>query len=61
MAGELKRLTQQKEQIQKRMIQIVQGFPSFDILVSFPRICPLTAVLLIAELGDIQRFPVPRN
>lgn len=56
LAGELKRLILVKENLQKEMIEKIEGMPAFQVLVSIPGIGGITAALIIAELGDIQRF-----
>lgn len=45
-----------KERLSKKMIEQSKKLNEFSVLVSIPGIGPLTAALIISELGDIRRF-----
>lgn len=53
---QIKNLFDTKEQLSKQMIEQSKSLDEFSILLSIPGIGPLTAALLISELGDIRRF-----
>ncbi|EOT78973.1 IS110 family transposase [Enterococcus phoeniculicola] len=52
----LQDLLEQKDQLAQQMIERAQPFEAFQLYQSIPGIGELTAVLLLGELGDIQRF-----
>lgn len=52
----LQDLLEQKDQLTQQMIARAQPFEAFQLYQSIPGIGALTAVLLLGELGDIQRF-----
>ena len=52
----IRELLEVKESLAKQMIQLSEGLAEFPILTSIPGIGPLTAALLISELGDVRRF-----
>lgn len=54
--GRIQNLFDTKEQLSKQMIEQAKSLDEFSIFVSIPGIGPLTAALLISELGDIRRF-----
>ena len=54
--AQIQNLFDMKEQLSKQMIDQSKSLDEFSILVSIPGIGPLTAALLISELGDIRRF-----
>lgn len=45
-----------KEALAKKMIELSTGLTEFKILTSIPGIGPLSAALIISEVGDIRRF-----
>lgn len=53
---QIKQLVNTKEDLSKQMIEQSKGLEEFPVLVNFPGIGPLTAALIISELGDIRRF-----
>lgn len=55
-ANELLRLDALKKKIVTKMLSIAKQLPDLTILESIPGIGETTAVLLLAELGDIRRF-----
>jgi transposase len=49
-------LLQQKEQCIEDMVQLAEKRNEYKVILSFPGIGPNTAVRLLAEIGDINRF-----
>lgn len=49
-------LRNQKKEVIRQMVALSKGQAEFHVFTSFPGIGELTAVQLIAELGDIRRF-----
>ena len=49
-------LLKQKEQCIQDMVQLAEKRNEYKVLLSFPGIGPNTAVRLMAEIGDINRF-----
>ncbi|MDN3020278.1 IS110 family transposase [Paenibacillus sp. BSR1-1] len=49
-------LLQQKEQCIDGMVQLAKERNEYKVILSFPGIGPNTAVRLLAEIGDIDRF-----
>ncbi|BDR58103.1 IS110 family transposase [Xylocopilactobacillus apicola] len=56
LADEALRLQDLKHDLIQEMIELAQDLPEYEILLSIPGIGEVTAVLLIAEIGDIRRF-----
>ncbi|WP_245882011.1 IS110 family transposase [Streptohalobacillus salinus] len=52
----IRELLKMKETLSAKMIKLTEELSEFHILVSIPGIGPLSAALLISELGDIRRF-----
>ncbi|WP_240481583.1 IS110 family transposase [Tetragenococcus halophilus] len=52
----IRSLKQQKDRISNELIHFAETCTEFKYIESIPGIGPLTAALLIAELGDIRRF-----
>ena len=57
-AQRLLSLSKQREQIIERMIKLAQSLPNHDLenLESIPGFAQITAVRVLAELGDLRRF-----
>lgn len=55
-ASRLKEIDKVKKETIKKMANLAKDLPEFKILLSIPGISIITAVSLIAELGDIRRF-----
>ncbi|WP_177206481.1 IS110 family transposase, partial [Marinilactibacillus piezotolerans] len=53
---QIQQLFDTKERLSKKMIEQSKKLNEFSVLVSIPGIGPLTAALIISELGDIRRF-----
>jgi len=53
---QIQQLFDTKERLSKKMIEQSKKLNEFSVLVSIPGIGPLTAALMISELGDIRRF-----
>lgn len=49
-------LSEKKEQLVKRMVELSEGKREYQVLCSIPGIGDTTACRLIGELGDIRRF-----
>lgn len=56
LAGEALRLQDLKHDLIQEMIELAQDLPEYEILLSIPGVGEVTAVLFIAEIGDIRRF-----
>jgi transposase len=48
---------QSLEQLQEQMISQAEMISAYSLLRSIPGVGPLTAATILAEIGDIQRFP----
>lgn len=48
-------------QADQKMRRMLEDFPETKRLISIPGIGPLSAAMLIAEIGDILRFPSPKQ
>ena len=55
-AGELQRLTERRQTILDKMVELAKPLPEYEILLSIPGIAETTATSIIGELGDIRRF-----
>lgn len=55
-AGELQRLTERRQTILDKMVELAKPLPEYGILLSIPGIAETTATSIISELGDIRRF-----
>lgn len=55
-AGELQRLTERRQTILDKMVELPKPLPEYEILLSIPGIAETTATSIIGELGDIRRF-----
>jgi transposase len=55
-ASRYQELINQKNKCIKRMVQLAQKRNEYKILLSIPGIGPNSAVRLMAEIGDIERF-----
>ena len=55
-AGELQRLTERRQTILDKMVELAKPLPEYEILLSIPGIAETTATSIISELGDIRRF-----
>ena len=55
-AQELLRLSEQRQTVLDKMVDLAQPLPEYDILLSIPGIAETTATSVIRELGDIRRF-----
>lgn len=55
-AGELQRLTERRQTILEKMVELAKPLPEYEILLSIPGIAETTATSIIGELGDIRRF-----
>lgn len=62
-ANRLLRLTADRERRSEAMIKLAKTLPNRDleILMSIPGIAEITAVRILAELGDIRRFSNPNK
>ncbi|MGA3473047.1 IS110 family transposase, partial [Lactiplantibacillus plantarum] len=62
-ANRLLRLTADRERRSEEMIKLAKTLPNRDleILMSIPGIAEITAVRILAELGDIRRFSNPNK
>jgi transposase len=58
---ELKILLNQEEEMQREMAKIGQDNEDVKLLMTIPGIDYYTAIALIAEIGDIKRFPTKRH
>ncbi|MCT2908108.1 IS110 family transposase [Schleiferilactobacillus harbinensis] len=56
LAGELIRLSAQKQHIINEMLDLAKELPELDILKSLPGVADTSAVTLLAEFGDLHRF-----
>jgi len=54
--NKLLELDKMKKKIIKLMVKLAEKLPEYKVLCSIPGIGDITAVSLIAELGDIRRF-----
>ncbi|BDR58678.1 IS110 family transposase [Xylocopilactobacillus apicola] len=55
-AGEALRIQDLKHELIQEMTKLAQDQPEYEILLSIPGVGEVTAVLFIAEIGDIRRF-----
>ena len=60
-AGELQRLTERRQTILDKMVELAKPLPEYEILLSIPGIAETTATSIIGELGDIRRFQSPNQ
>lgn len=56
MLGQFKNLTKNAENLEKRLIEISKKLPEYPIVSQMPGVTPVTGAVIMAEIGDIQRF-----
>lgn len=54
--GEARGLIAQRNQTERRAIELLQDLPDYQLLTSVPGIGPINALTILAEAGDLRRF-----
>jgi transposase len=54
-------LTRQRNEIEARSIERLSGLTDYRLLTSIPGIGPINAMTILAEAGDVRRFPHHRQ
>jgi transposase len=54
--GEGRGLIAQRNQIERRAVELLQDLPDYQLLTSIPGIGPINALTILAEAGDLRRF-----
>ena len=54
-------LTRQRNEIEARSIELLSGLTDYRLLTSIPGIGPINAMTILAEAGDVRRFPHHRQ
>lgn len=54
--GEGRGLIAQRNQIERRAVELLQDLPDYQLLTSVPGIGPINALTILAEAGDLRRF-----
>jgi transposase len=54
-------LIRQRNQIEARSIELLSGLTDYRLLTSIPGIGPINAMTILAEAGDVRRFPHHRQ
>ncbi len=59
--GEGRNLIAQRNQIEDRAVALLNDHPDYQLLTSVPGIGPINALTILAEAGDLRRFPHHRQ
>ena len=54
--GEGRGLIAQRNQIERRAVELLKDLPDYQLLTSVPGIGPINALTILAEAGDLRRF-----
>lgn len=54
--GEGRGLIAQRNQIERRAVELLKELPDYQLLTSIPGIGPINALTILAEAGDLRRF-----
>jgi transposase len=54
-------LTRQRNEIEARSVELLSGLTDYRLLTSIPGIGPINAMTILAEAGDVRRFPHHRQ
>ncbi len=54
--GEGRGLIAQRNQIERRAVELLKDLPDYELLTSIPGIGPVNALTILAEAGDLRRF-----
>lgn len=54
--GEGRGLIAQRNQIERRAVELLKELPDYQLLTSIPGIGPISALTILAEAGDLRRF-----
>ena len=54
--GEGRGLIAQRNQIERRAVELLKDLPDYQLLISVPGIGPINALSILAEAGDLRRF-----
>ncbi|WP_155988035.1 transposase, partial [Gorillibacterium massiliense] len=44
-------------EVEDHMVFLAKVFPAYDLLQSIPGVGEITAAVILAEIGEIKRFP----
>jgi len=54
-------LIQQRDEIEARSVELLSDLPDYKLLTTIPGIGPINAMTILAEAGDLHRFPHHRQ